>query len=395
MGGGRCQHATKPPFQHCKRAFCSARRVNSVGLRCGGKHALQCRDVGTCGRIGADSCARVPPYCSFWAVGYDISCGSSDPKSPFCTAYTFGRGFRARRGLRDSDRRDFLRRMTSPALPRLAGAMRREECDDGIDLVRRSRRATEKALGGRIIGQPDRRGTRKCDAKRRDRQSAPAGPVRPRQEPLLGRPAAAQGAPRPAHDAGVAPGLARQHRACARLRGRDGARSDRLRQRGADEPAAVAARTERSHLPLAGRRSLEPGILLLRRQGALGPALLRASLARGVSAGRRSPPAGSRSRRGKGGRIASADGAAVVPANAGTHNHSCIRGYALAGAASVFNNRDLWLWARLRVRKDDDGSAALRRRRRWSATAPPSQTDHPAHSPRRARCGSGPARGRG
>ena len=47
-----------------------------------------------------------------------------------------------------------------------------------------------------LIGQPDRRGTRKCDAKRRDRQSAPAGPVRPRQEPLLGRPAAAQGASR-------------------------------------------------------------------------------------------------------------------------------------------------------------------------------------------------------
>src|SRR5204863_5482406 len=88
-------------------------------------------------------------------------------------------------------------------------------------------------------------------------------------------------------DAGVAPGLARQHRAGARLRGRDGARSDRLRQRGADEPAAVAARTERSHLPLAGRRSLEPGILLLWRQGARGPALLRASLAAGVSAGRR------------------------------------------------------------------------------------------------------------
>ncbi len=30
----------------------------------------------------------------------------------------------------------------------------------------------------------------------------------------------------------------------------------------------VAARTQRSHLPLAGRRSLEPGLLLLRRQGA-------------------------------------------------------------------------------------------------------------------------------
>ena len=34
----------------------------------------------------------------------------------------------------------------------------------------------------------------------------------------------------------------------------------------------------------------KPGLLLLRRQGACGPALLRASLARGVSARRRSPP---------------------------------------------------------------------------------------------------------
>src|SRR5439155_7090038 len=174
----------------------------------------------------------------------------------------------------------------------MTGATRREECDDGIDLVGGSRRAAEKALGSRIIGEPDRRGTRKCDAKRRDRQSASAGPVRPRQEPVLGRPAAAQGTPGATDDAGLAPGFARQHRACARLRGRDGARSDRLRQRGADEPAAVAARTERSHLPLAGRRSLEPGILLLRRQGARWPALLRASLARRVSAGLGSPSCG-------------------------------------------------------------------------------------------------------
>src|SRR3954471_10953173 len=62
---------------------------------------------GTCGRVDSDSCARVTPYCSVWAVGYDISCGSSDPKSPFCTAYTSRRDFRARRGLRDSGRRVF------------------------------------------------------------------------------------------------------------------------------------------------------------------------------------------------------------------------------------------------------------------------------------------------
>ncbi len=54
----------------------------------------------------------------------------------------------------------------------------------------------------------------------------------------------------------------------------------------------VAAGIERGHLPLAGRRSLEPRILLLRRQGALRPALLRASFARRVSTGGRSPSCG-------------------------------------------------------------------------------------------------------
>src|SRR5207302_5117849 len=58
----------------------------------------------------------------------------------------------------------------------------------------------------------------------------------------------------------------------------------------ADQPAAVAARVERGHLPLAGRRSIEPGLLLLRRQGAHRAALLRASLARRLPARRRSPP---------------------------------------------------------------------------------------------------------
>ena len=51
-----------------------------------------------------------------------------------------------------------------------------------------------------------------------------------------------------------------------------------------------AAGTERGHLPLADRRSLQLGILLLRRQGARQPALLRASLAHRLSAGLRSPP---------------------------------------------------------------------------------------------------------
>ena len=79
--------------------------------------------------------------------------------------------------------RDFSR-LASQRVPRAGGSVtRREECDDGIDLVRRSRRAAEETLGGRTFGQPDRRGTRKCDAERSDRQGASARPVRPRQEP--------------------------------------------------------------------------------------------------------------------------------------------------------------------------------------------------------------------
>jgi len=101
---------------HAPAAFLHCDKRQSVHFRCGGKHALQCLDVGTCGRLAADSCARVTPYCSVWAVGYDISCGSSDPLESMCSAYTFGRDFRARRGLRDSDRRDFGD-LASPALP--------------------------------------------------------------------------------------------------------------------------------------------------------------------------------------------------------------------------------------------------------------------------------------
>ena len=92
------------------------------------------------------------------------------------------------------------------------------------------------------------------------------------------------------------PDRARQYRAGAGLRGRGRGRTGHLRQRGADEPAAVAARAERGHLPLAGRRSLKPGFLLLRRQGALRPALLRPALARRVSARGRSQARSRRSR---------------------------------------------------------------------------------------------------
>src|SRR6266478_3745916 len=77
-----------------------------------------------------------------------------------------------------------------------------------------------------------------------NRQSPSAWAFRPRQEPLLGGAASAQGPPGPAHDAGFAPGLAWQHGAGPRFRSRDGTGSDRLRQCGADEPAAVAAGAE-------------------------------------------------------------------------------------------------------------------------------------------------------
>src|SRR5439155_24795828 len=71
-GGGPCQHASQAAFVHCKIK-------QSVAFRCRGKLQLQCITVRTCGRADADSCARVTPYCSVWAVGYDISCGGSDP----------------------------------------------------------------------------------------------------------------------------------------------------------------------------------------------------------------------------------------------------------------------------------------------------------------------------
>src|SRR6266581_449703 len=73
----------------------------------------------------------------------------------------------------------FLRDWSRIAASRMAGATRREESDDGIDLDRRSRRATEKALGRRAFGQPDRRRARERDPKCGDRQGASAGPVRP------------------------------------------------------------------------------------------------------------------------------------------------------------------------------------------------------------------------
>src|SRR3954471_17165094 len=55
----------------------------------------------------ADSCARVTAYCSLRAVGYDISCGGSDPLGHMFVVNARARKNSARRGLRDSACRDF------------------------------------------------------------------------------------------------------------------------------------------------------------------------------------------------------------------------------------------------------------------------------------------------
>src|SRR5205823_1913456 len=81
-----------PPFRGstCEHSMRTAISVNRacggqpapLTFRCRGKIQLQCLDDGTCGRAHADSSAGVTPYCSLCPVGYDISCGSSDPLGP-------------------------------------------------------------------------------------------------------------------------------------------------------------------------------------------------------------------------------------------------------------------------------------------------------------------------
>src|SRR5882762_6855344 len=78
--------------------------------------------------VRQDSCAGVTPYCSVLPVEYDISCGRLDPLSSRCSAYTSRRAFRARRGLRDSDRRGFLEIWHRSAGQEMASARRREKC---------------------------------------------------------------------------------------------------------------------------------------------------------------------------------------------------------------------------------------------------------------------------
>src|ERR1700730_1732481 len=111
-----------------------APHVQSVRLRCGGNVELQCLNDGTCGRASADSCAGVTPYCSVWAVGYDISCGSSDPWILVSGVHVRARLSRSAR-VKGFCVLGFFKDLASQHRPKTAGATRREECDDGIDLV--------------------------------------------------------------------------------------------------------------------------------------------------------------------------------------------------------------------------------------------------------------------
>ena len=90
-----------------------------VNIRCRGKIALQGGSDGTCGRTHADSCAGVTPYCSFFPVGYDISCGSTVPLK----SQMFGVNVRARfsRPARAKGfcRKGFLRRLASQRCPEI------------------------------------------------------------------------------------------------------------------------------------------------------------------------------------------------------------------------------------------------------------------------------------
>ena len=213
--------------------------------------------------------------------------------------------------------------------------MRREECDDGIDLVRRSRRATEKALGGRIsasqiaaelgnvtrnavIGKVHRlglsgRAKSPSSAAPRQRKARPAQHMMRVSRPVSrGNTALAHAfevemEPDPIAFDNVVP------------------MSQRL--------SLLELNEATCHWPVGDPSS--PGILLLRRQGARGPALLRASLARRLSARLRPPPPGAEADavRRRSSRIIRRSSSR---ANAGTHNHRHVRGYALRWGSSAF-----------------------------------------------------------
>ena len=113
------------------------------------------------------------------------------------------------------------------------------------------------------------------------------------------------------------------------------------------------------------------GILLLRRQGAAEPALLRASLAHRLPARQRPPPA--------------ADQADEVESR---------RPGRVQRPSRCIANRDPWLCEHsgLRLCSKSASQELWMRCRPGTTTIPPWRTCHPAHSPRRARCGSDPAR---
>src|SRR5512140_2556383 len=84
-----------PPFRGSTWNYSMPKRIGVNGSKGGEtrkypvsrkERTLQCLGDGTCGRTRADSCAGVTPYCSFFPVGYDISCGRIDPLSCGCSA---------------------------------------------------------------------------------------------------------------------------------------------------------------------------------------------------------------------------------------------------------------------------------------------------------------------
>ena len=147
---------------------------------------------------------------------------------------------------------------------------------EGHGLDRRTGRTAEEAVGGRAVRQPDRR--RAWAASRRN---AVIGKVH--RLGLSGRaksPSSAAPRPRKARSSGhmlrvSRPHHARQYRARLRLRAGAGTRTGRDPGRAAQDAAAA----QREDLPLADRRSGQPGLLLLRRRNRQRPALLLLSLA--------------------------------------------------------------------------------------------------------------------
>src|SRR5882724_3079499 len=117
-----------------------------------------------------------------------------------------------------------------------------------------------------------------------DWQGSSAWPVGSCEVAVLLHAAPAQAAHAFAHVARSTPCDAWQHRACACVRIRYGARAGAARQHHPDRTTSHAARAQRDDLSLAHRRSRQCGFLFLRRPDGDEPAVLRLSLARRLSA---------------------------------------------------------------------------------------------------------------